>query len=301
MKCLTWRLLTVASLALGYLACAASPALAGFLFDPDGDGSGGAFEVGSFDLLAGNAYSEGAGQSINWTLYYQASLGSLVNTSGNVISGTGLNAAYEITAVAAISARTVAFDDSSILFELDPSGPVNFIRMYQDTNINANPLAGTGYNDGQLILDATANADLVGTFIFPNFLLQPLDSFGANNWPGVLTRVGVGAFSASASVNAANSAYFILEPNQFLSSMFVNTSEVAPYRETNPSRQFWDGTSFVTTDVGPINAAGANVLTQADANASFVVSEVPEASSLAMLGAASGLLVLTRRLRNRAA
>lgn len=271
-----------------------------FMFDPDGGSGGGSYEVGSFDFAPGNALSYNFALGDTWTLYYQASLGSLVNTAGSVIAGTGLNANYEITAVAGISVQTVLTSDNSIFFALDPNGSTNFLQLYYDNNVNANPLAGTGYNDGTLIMDAAAGADLQGVFSVFSDLVVPLDQFGPNNWAGILSGVGIGAFATSADVTYYNTDFFQLGDQEFLSKMFVNSSQVTPYRQTNPSEQFWDGTGFIDTDVGQINIFdGPSALTQADANASFQVDVVPEASSLALLGLAAVCGIGIRKFRSR--
>lgn len=286
-----------ALLALGF----GETAKAAFFFDPDGGSSGGSYEVGSFDFATGNALSYNFALGSSWTLYYQASLGSLVNSSGGVIGGTGLNSDYEITAVAGISVQTVFANDSTFLFAFDPNGSTNFLQLYYDDNVNANALAGTGYNDGTLIMDASAGSDLQGIFSVFNANPIPLDQFNSNNWSGTSTVTGVGAFSASAQVDYYDTDFFLLNPSEVLSQMFVNSSQVTPYRQTDPSRQFWDGSGFIDADVGQVNIGdGPSALTQADANASFQVDVVPEASSLALLGmAAAGFGFGLNRARNR--
>jgi hypothetical protein len=273
-----------------------------FTFDPDGSSGGGSYEVGSFDFAPGNALSYNFALGDSWTLYYQASLGSLVDTAGGVIAGTGLNANYEITAVAGITVRTVFANETTFFFELDPNGTTNFLQLYYDENVNANPLAGTGYNDGTLIMNATAGADLQGIFSVFSDLVVPLDQFGGNNWAGIFSPMGVGAFATSADITYYNTDFFQLGDQEILSKMFVNSSQVTPYRQTNPSLQFWDGTSFIETDVGQVNIFdGPSALTQADANASFQVDVVPEASSLALLGLAAACGLGIRKIRSRRA
>lgn len=270
-------------------------------FDPDGVGGGGTYSVGSFDFLQGNSLSEdvilgGAGHE--WTLYFQASLGSLVNGSGGVIAGTGVNSSYEITAVAAISVRTIGLSPGSLAFERAANPAVNFMRLYYDSNVNANPLAGTGYNDGTLILDSSAETDLAGFFLFTSMNAGALDQFNTNNWPGISTVGGIGAFSSSADISYADSNFFVGGPSSLVDFIFANTSEIVPFRQTDPSVQFWNGSSFVTSTIGTLNGiSGPDVILQADANASFTV--VPEASSmmLAGLGAVFASAIAWKRRR----
>ena len=262
-------------------------------FDPDGQGGQGAYSVGSFDFLQGNSLSEDVllgGVGHEWTLYYQASLGSLVNPSGNVITGTGLNSSYQITAVAAITVRTTGLDLSGLTFERAANPTTNFMRLYYDTNLNSNALTGAGYNDGTLILDSLAETDMAGFFFFTTANAGALDQFNVNNWAGVNTRGGIGSFSVGADITYANSDFFqVNNPNESFDLLFANTSEIVPFRQTDPSQQFWDGSGFVATNIGSFNGVtGPDVLVQADANASFSV--VPEASSFIMGGLGASLL-----------
>lgn len=289
-------------LATGLLAAVASSARADIIpFDPDGLGSDGTYLIGSMDFLQGNSLSEDVllgGVGHTWTLYYQSSLGSLVDGGGNIITGTGLNTAYQITAVAAVDVVTTFISASSISFELAAAPSVNFFRMYWDAALNADPLAGTGFNDGTLILDSTVNSDMLGFFTFTAAAPSALDQFGTNNWPGTLTRSGIGAFSASANSSFSDDDFFVGAED--IELVFANTSEIVPFRETNPSFLFWDGGAFVPTTVGAINGtSGPDVILQADLNSSF--RAVPEPASVVLwtLGLATMGVVQLRR-RNKA-
>lgn len=273
-------------------------------FDPDGAGGDGAVSLGSMDFVQGNSLSEDVllgGVGNVWTLYYQSSLGSLVDGIGNVIGGTGLNVDYQITAVAAIQVRTTfANANGNIAFEIVNNPATNFFRMYYDTNVNSNALAGTGFNDGTLILDAAANSDLIGFFNFTASGVGLLDQFNADNWAGTLTRTGIGAFSASADVTYFDPNFFTGTGDELVDLVFANTSEILPFRETDPSRQFWDGAAFVATDIGAFNGvSGPDAVLQADLNASF--QPVPEPTSVVLWGLGAGLMVAVRLRRRKVA
>lgn len=289
-------------LTTGLLAALVSSARADIIpFDPDGGGPDGSYLIGSMDFLQGNSLSEDVtlgGVGHTWTLYYQSSLGSLVDGGGNVITGTGLNVNYQITAVAAVTVQTTFLGAGTIQFELAPVQSVNFFRMYYDSSLNANALAGTGFNDGTLILDSTVNSDLIGFFTFTAAAPSALDQFNANNWPGVLTRSGIGAFSASASAGYQDNAFFTGADD--IELVFANTSEIVPFRETDPSQQFWDGAAFVATNIGATNGInGPDVILQADLNGSF--KPVPEPASMVLWTLGAGLVgVIHYRRRNKA-
>jgi hypothetical protein len=288
--------------AFGFLTWTASALQAAVIpFDPDGGGASGTVQLGSLDFVQGNSLGEDVllgGVGHEWNLYYQSNLGSLLDGNANVITGTGLNADFQITVVAGITVRTTFLDGTNLRFELAPNPTTSFIRLYYDTNLNANPLAGTGFMDGTLILDATVNGDLQGFFNFTATGVANLDSFNANDWPGTLTRTGIGAFSTSAEVTYANTDFFNGTADELPALVFANSSQILPYRETDPSRQFWDGSGFVTTEVGAVNGvSGPDVLAQADANGSF--EPVPEPTSLALWAMGTGMVAAVQWKRKR--
>jgi hypothetical protein len=271
-------------------------------FDPDGGGADGTVNLGSMDFVQGSSLSEDVllgGVGHRWTIYYQSSVGTLLDGSATVIAGLGLNSSYQITGVAAIEVVTTALTANSIAFEIAPNPSVNFFRMYYDTNLNANPLAGTGFNDGTLIMDSTANSDLVGFFNFTTGSGN-LDQFNANNWPGVVTRFGIGAFSASAEITYYDPNFFVGVGDEEVDFVFANTSEILPFRETDPSQQFWDGAAFVPTQIGSVNGVdGPDTILQADLNASF--EPVPEPASIVLWGLGAGLIAAVRFRKRKVA
>lgn len=256
-----------------------SAANAGFQFDPDGGGPKQPVTIQSFDFLVGNSLSKGVLVNGNWNLYYQASLANVVDESGAVIpadgpNGTGLNITHEITIVALISSKTT--ETGPLLgFGLAPGGQ-NFIRIYHDNQVNANPLDGTGYNDGELILETHVTDDLQGALMVIPGRQYNLDSFGAtNDWGNVKSFNALGGFSASSVVTSFSRNFFLIDANSTINRIFINSSESAPFRQTNPSKKFWDGSNFVVPSIGALNfQSGPDVLLQADANASFLVGPV---------------------------
>lgn len=255
------------ALSLVLLAVAALSARADFPFDPDGAGPRPTIQVGAFDFLVGNSLAKGALAGETWTLYYQASLASLTDKDTLPIPDTGLNVDHEITVVAGITVKTTKVG-MMLNFALVP-GNSNFVRIYHDDKVDANPLAGTGYANGKLILESHTTDDLQGTLIIMNFP-SALDRFGSNNdWPGVMSLRGLGALQASSVVSSFDTAFFQL-PQGAIERIDINSSQAAPFDQMQPSKQFWNGTGFFAPAIGATNLkTGPDGLLQADANASF--------------------------------
>lgn len=248
---------------------ASSTARADFPFDPDGPGPKPAVQVGAFDFLIGNSLAKGAIGSDTWTLYYQASVASLTDKDTRQVQGTGLNQDHEITVVVAISVKNISAPPF-LSYELNPGG-VNFVRIYHDDKVNADPLAGTGYADGELILESHATDALQGAlWVRPVTFL--LDMFGVkNDWPATKTLQGLGSLSCSSVVSSFDQEFFKVGQGQ-IDRININSSQVAPFNQMQPSKLFWNGTDTFAPAIGAINAKdGPDALMQADANASFLI------------------------------
>jgi hypothetical protein len=250
-------------------------------------------------------------------LLFQASLGNLNNSQGQAIAGTGLNSAYEITTVmgfAETGSTSAAGGNAVASFNFDPTSSLpNFVRMYIGP-VNANPLAGTGYTDGKLFLSGHVVGNQAPGVFSTHGSVGALDQFGAQNWGTtanpVKTVIGNGASDVIVQVDAINQEQTVILDPSIISTlldltMFFDSSNVDPFRQTNPSQQFFDGTGFHTTDIGPISGTTINGITgpdfifQSDANASFdrTPSGVPEPSTFVMAGL--GLLMACGFLRRR--
>jgi len=277
------RILLAATLALAVVA--ARPAAAETIqFDYSGGGcTGGSttcIALDSFDWVQGNSLlvlnPDGTG-----TITYQANLNSGEGTP-EFNNGTGGNF---YTAVAEF---TVTFNaDGS--FDVADGG---FFGIYYD-DAKANDLAGTGFDDGLLVLSGTAT-DGFGDFNFNTSDVENLDSFNTNNYPGYFTFTGSGGGQIDVLVTYVDDDFF---PNLTAGSSmaFTNTSLVDPYRQIDPAAVFWNGEGGVTSICGGAtpctNGTTNRIMTQADANTSFEINEtevVPEPASLLLLG--SGLL-----------
>ena len=269
------------------------------------DIAGVADPVYTFDWNPGNALAVGAiplTSGADFTLYYQSRLANFNNSEGDPITTNGgLNANYEITLVGGFGETpTVSAGGIDASFALDQTNTTNFFRMYYDTANDSNALSGTGFTNGSLILSGHVTY-ATGSFrvdtLDPNGIVQPLDGFGIDNWAGTSTVSGTGSTKATVAVDSYDSSYFITTPNQFLIQFLYNTSNILPFNQVNPSQLFTDvnGTTFAP-NVGTINGiTGPDMLFQADANSSPVVT--PEPSTMVLLGA--GLFSLSVFARRR--
>lgn len=128
-------------------------------------------------------------------VYFQAVLGTYVNTAGTGIAPTGLNTSFEWTVVAGVN-ETVSLDVKQTVIDFGDDGVPggtgvnadtytistlavfteaavegdNFYRIYYDNVINDGTfgynLEGTGFTDGQLILEGKV-IDTAGSFSAP--------------------------------------------------------------------------------------------------------------------------------------
>ena len=289
------------------------------VFDPDGSGPGASISgVEQFVFNAGSLYSDGsvravdgflgllepdvpAGTILDFKSYFQVSVGSIRTETGLVPVSNG-----EITMVGGFTQRVKP--DTQLLagsFGFVDDNQTEFVEIYYDSTPDVDATAGTGFNNGQLILRADILAFDHSTFVvpgdvnnLPNLPIVPLDSFNddGNQYPNTVSVVGSGETTGiELLVTYADT--------QFFASGFGGSFEVSdaffgsPFDETNPSNAFatvanpglGDGPAPTVFDidanlpigVGPVNGAtGQDIIFQVKP---FLTFNVPEPSTAALL------------------
>ena len=230
---------------------------------------------------------------------------------------TGLGSAYEITGTAAFTETVTSAVDfgggiGSALFDFVDSEP-NWFEVYYDNSIDADNLAGTGFNDGERILWSEVADTSGGTFAStPEVGL--LDGTGDDNWSGQKSKTGFGGnddldIDLDVATLGWNADFFKTE--EFLSFSFGSINLNSPFGQVNPSKCFAgeedsgathtcnnDGSdtslSLLGGDIvlGDVNGAlpigtgigegGDDILVQT--KTSTVVSAIPEPASLMLVG-----------------
>jgi hypothetical protein len=268
------RFLKFTTAALAITAAQYCMAADTFVFDPDAAGPSSKIgNVNTFQFGAGNSLFKGAipfTQSATFQLLFHAQLNSLVNNAGVQIIPAGLNSSYEITLVGSVTETVTNVNTDApprVAFRMTGTQATNsFIEIYFDAGQNANPLQGTGYNDGTLILRGTPNPPSSdgGTFTLTN--PQPatspaFDSFATNDYPGITSVTGIGATKMEIVVTAVDSGFFV-SPAQGDAGREVHIgdilsldfSQAVPFDKIDPSKKF-AAVANTGTSSGPTPAA----------------------------------------------
>ena len=144
----------------------------------------------------------------------------------------------EFTMVMSFRQNVLSAQSNTTSLIVDTTGP-SFFEMYFDATADADPAAGTGYNDGTLILSGLV---LSGTSLFVNDTTAvTLDQSGINDYPAVETLSLLnGNVSVAVNETQTNLDFF----NKRLSQIDVTQTLQLPFATINPSA------AFVTTQGG---------------------------------------------------
>lgn len=290
--------------------------------DPDGLGAGGAYSVSGLDwnantvlvtptginvaggVASGNAAVPNGGDVLQ--SYAQGAL-SAFNGDTGALAVSGLNSSFEWTFVAGFREVVSSFigvpGNGTIVLDAINGGD-NFFRLYRSA-VNSNSLAGTGFNDGDLILSGSVSAYNAvtdrgtTTFTTKTNVEGALDQFGTtNNYPAIKSVSGQGSGSVDLVVNYFNSDYLTGLNIGSVMTLFLDTQLNDPFKQVNPSALMTKGDNTTIDAVslaslGDVNGkTGPNFVLQSDATSTF---NVPEPASIALSGLALAGLGLSRR------
>jgi len=254
-----------------------------FVWDPDGAGNSPTLNLNTFQFGAGNSLFQGSipfTQGDQFQMLFQAQLNSIVSSTGAQITPTGLNASgsvgavtpFEITVVGSVTEAVTNVNNTPgrVVFRVAGSqAATSFVELYYDGSQNASPLAGTGYNDGTLILRGAPtppNPD-VGSFALSNpqpTVVRLFDSFGTNDYAtggNTNTISGIGATTMDITITYVDPAFFVA-PGTGNSARQIHIGDIisldithaAPFDKVDPSRKF-AGVANSGTGSGPAPSA----------------------------------------------
>lgn len=219
---------------------------------------------------------------------FQGELNSIVASNGRQLTPAGLNATtavgtvlpFEITVVGSLTETVTNANAGSpprVIYRLANAQTGAFVEVYYDGDVNANPLAGTGYNDGTLILRGTPATTIsdVGTLVLTNPQPVPppnFDSFSTNDYAtagpnnsNIASLAAMGGTKLGITVTFVDPAFFVTPGAGDTGSrvkvgdiISLDISQAAPFDKVDPSRKFTD-TANSGTGAGPTPSATPRV------------------------------------------
>lgn len=292
------RKLVLGAVALGTALCLSTTASA-ITIDTNLGAAGGVISgVNTFDWLPGSAYADGGNQAVINALnnaidggnrpvvfdtYYHAKLTAATSAGGTVLWNPPAGVEVTVTArfresvSAAIVAPGIAIATFAFV-DLPANDPAEFLEIYYDTTPDSNALAGTGYNDGRLILktDLTGAASNFGlTDNFTNipgtttgtvpyagagpdgfFDVGDLDQAGSDDYAGVDSMHGNGVTSLFANVLDFDGLFFKHAPGDLIFDI-LTTTQVLPFGSVDPSDAY--NLAENVAAAGTVTAGGGEV------------------------------------------
>lgn len=325
----------VATLGVTAMVAGASSAQAAVTFDPDGAGPLSAVSITGLDWKSGgNALAVGGNAAVGnyvtnqlnqnndldttFYTYYQATLESATNGNTTVSNADLSN--YEISVVAKFKETVTGVSGNNASFSV-VSDAANYVEFYASPK-NANYAAGTGFNDGVLILSGTITGGgstfnvntLLGTTALAtnsaiptvqgsgggvtfNFLDIVVNSFDSSYFTGIvdLDLDFNGNLTLPFAQGLPASGSFLIDNSASSASGLANVTSGAGLGAGN----------FTALGLGDINgdfvSGGPSIQFQTDGNSSLIgeTPVVPEPATAAMgLLGLVGLAAAARRRRN---
>lgn len=237
----------------------------GFMFDPDGEGGVDAVDMDAFDIVQSSilnedgitAVAEGIGAKLK--SYNHGNISALTKGGAPVFSPPS-SSGYEceLTIVLGLDTEITSVDGTRVNSAYDPAGSLNFFEMYYDSTCNADPLAGTGYNDGALIMSGRFTSLFSSFTVTETTNLLPLDGLTTDNWEPVVTVSGHGSSNnVRIRVESFDPAFFPdLNSGDVVIVALQNYSQSVPYTTTNPSELYVEAPGGGAASLAP--AIGAN-------------------------------------------
>src|SRR5215212_2567855 len=223
-----------------------------FVFDPDGPERVDSFTTNAFHLGSGNSLARAIvpfSVGTTFQLLFQGHQTFVVPDGNDVFP-------FEITVVGSVTERTTTANTgppSRVTFELSKNQTsASFIEIYSDSVPNADDLAGTGFNDGVLVLRGSLISTLpnVGTFCLTNPQPTPapnLDQFATNDHAGVSSVVGAGGTKINVVVGYLDRRFFPAATEglaerqvQVGDIVTLDFAQATPFNAVDPSRAFTD-------------------------------------------------------------
>ena len=326
------RLFATFTSALGLALAVTAPAHAVSVIlniDPDGaPGGDPAALTAGLDWAPGNAIIQDIEAGVSGgtsQIYAHSTLSSFIGRPPGTSTGLS-NGDYEWT-------YTLAVNTTGSQVIIPPAGPfpggvftqltstgggTNYFEVYYDPTPDANQLAGTGFDDGTLVLAGTILPGGVNTFTAQGAVPSscgPLDQFGADNYPAIETVCGTGGGTLQILATYVDPNFFVAPPvvPPVLTFNYSTTNNL-PFAQVDPSALFDTvaGTGGATTPGATIPSIGdcngcafnqdgtpnvaPNVMVQADASTTFQASQP---GALLLLGSALGLTSFVHIARRR--
>ncbi|AHK80755.1 hypothetical protein M911_13010 [Ectothiorhodospira haloalkaliphila] len=257
---------------------------------PDGDSAGTYANFGGFDWSAGGKATVfdwwtdqdtvSAGDTRDITLDFWTIAGSVSDPFQNNLTGPTrgiLDGDYEFTFSTQLTERATCLEAvGGACIQSEFELLAGSWQIYYDPNPNADQLAGTGFQDGTLILEGDFDLGFAGVFTAIADATGFVGGTGSNTLQGTVTYT--------------NSDFFTPD----LVGTTVGT-ELKFGNDRTDGGVLVTGTPFNS----PVTCSveDGTICLQADANQSFRAAEVPEPATVALLGfGLVGLVALRRRM-----